>query len=70
MCPECRADLVEDQVTKNHKLEELMESLVRERDTEKQKFFEAVVAKPIEGVQYTPIQKIFQENLKQSLLAY
>ena len=70
LCPECRAELTTDQLTRNLKLEDLIDSLVRERNAEKQKFFEAVVAKPIEGVQYSPIQKIFSENLKQGLLAY
>ena len=51
----------------------LLEALIRERETEKTKFFQQLaddIDLPIEGVTWGPIQQVFKQNLRESLLAY
>lgn len=47
--------------------------MIKERDLERQKFYESLaesVDEPIDGIDWGPIQAVFKENLKESLLKY
>ena len=58
LCPECRAPLTLQDLTRNYQLGVLIEALTRERENEKQRFFQQLaddVELPIEGVNWGPI---------------
>ena len=72
-CPVCKKDLQAVDLSRNFQLEDLIKALLAAQEREKTKFFEKIVEKveePMKGIEFGPIQSVFQKNLKQSLLAY